>query len=249
MDVRVGAVCEPDASPVVPAPDTTWPLAGRRPDPSGWQRVLDDVGRQRRHIARVFAEAGPRSAAALDAVLNRLHATRPALLAHARRVAVYAAATAGELRLPRLACLQVERAALLHDVGKLALPDTLRAAGGPFTSEELMLVRSHSTIGAELVHGVPYLRMAAPLVLNTHERFGGGGHPAGIAGAAIPLGARIIAVADAWDAFAGAPDERDERTRGCANVELVRHAGPHFDPAVVRAWLRVSESLSETLGC
>jgi two-component system, cell cycle response regulator len=100
---------------------------------------------------------------------------------------------------------------------------------------------------------VPYLRMTAPLVLNAHERFGGGGHPTGIAGAAIPLGARVIAVADAWDAFAGVPEERDERARGCANVELVRHAGPHFDPAVVRAWLRVSESLSEslseTLGC
>ena len=160
-------------------------------------------------------------------------------------MAGYAGATARELRLPRLTCLQIERAALVHDLGKLALPDALRSAGGPFTTEELMLVRSHSTIGAELAHGVPYLRMTAPLVLNTHERFGGGGHPAGLAGEEIPLGSRVIAVADAWDAFAGAPEERDDRARGCANVELVRHAGPHFDPAVVRAWLRASE----TLGC
>jgi HD-GYP domain-containing protein (c-di-GMP phosphodiesterase class II) len=156
-------------------------------------------------------------------------------------VARYAAATAREMRLPRLSCLQIERAALVHDLGKLALPDALRTSGGPFTTEELMLVRSHSTIGAELARGVPYLRMTATLVLNTHERFGGGGHPSGLAGDAIPLGSRVIAVADAWDAFAGEPDERDARARGCANVELVRHAGPHFDPAVVRAWLRVSE--------
>ena len=207
--------------------------------------MLEDVGRQRRLIARSLADAGPASPYELDAVLNRLHASRPALIAHARRVAGYAAATARDLRLPRLTCLQIERAALVHDLGKLALPDALRSAGGPFTTEELMLVRSHSTIGAELAHGVPYLRMTAPLVLNTHERFGGGGHPAGLAGEAIPLGSRIIAVADAWDAFAGAPEERDDRARGCANVELVRHAGPHFDPAVVRAWLRASE----TLGC
>ena len=243
MDARVGAVCEPAASPVVPAPDASWPLGGRRHDPAEWQRVLEDVDRQRRLIARTLADARPTSPTELDAVLARLHAPRPALLAHARRVAGYAVATARELRLPLLACLQVERAALVHDLGKLALPDALRAAGGPFTTEELMLVRSHSTIGAELAYGVPYLRMTAPLVLNTHERFGGGGHPAGIAGEGIPLGARVIAVADAWDAFAGAPDERDDRARGCANVELVRHAGPHFDPAVVRAWLRVSETL------
>ena len=134
----------------------------------------------------------------------------------------------------------IERDAIVHD-RQLALPDRAEA-GGPFTTEELMLVRSHSTIGAELVHEVPYLRMTAPLVLHAHERFGGGGHPAGIAGEAIPLGSRVIAVADAWDAFAGAPDERDDRARGCANVELMRHAGPHFDPAVVRAWMRASET-------
>jgi putative nucleotidyltransferase with HDIG domain len=243
MDARVGAVCEPDASPVVPAPDATWPIGGRRRDPAEWQRVLEDVGRSRRLIARTLADARPTTPSDLDAVLDRLHAARPALLAHARRVARYAASMAHELRLPRLSCLQIERAALVHDLGKLALPDALRAAGGPFTSEELMLVRSHSTIGAELAHGVAYLRMTAPIVLNAHERFGGGGHPGGLAGEAIPLGSRVIAVADAWDAFAGIPGERDERSRGCANVELVRHAGPHFDPAVVRAWLRVSESL------
>ena len=245
MDARDGVVSDPDASPEATAEATTldasWPFGGRRSDPAEWQRVLEDVARCSRQIARTLADAGPASPDELDGVLERLHAARPTLLAHARRVSCYAAATAYALQLPSLARLQIERAALVHDIGKLALPDTLRTTGGPFTAEELMLVRSHSTIGATLLRGVPYLRMTAPLVLHAHERFGGGGHPAGIAGEAIPLGSRVIAVADAWDAFAGAPDERAGEARGCANVELMRHAGMYFDPAVVRAWLRASE--------
>ena len=189
-------------------------------------------------------DANPSSPALLDALLVRLHASRPSLLAHARRISRYAGSIARELRLPTLACLHVERAALVHDIGKLALPDTLRAAYGPRAARELVLVRSHSTIAAELAYNVSYLRVTAPVILAAHERFGGGGHPTGASGESIPLGARIIAVADAWDAFAGAPDERDARATECANLELVRHAGPHFDPAVVRAWLRVSERSS-----
>ena len=192
-----------------------------------------------------MADANPSSPALLDALLDRLHASRPSLLAHARRISRYAGSIARELRLPALACLHIERAALVHDIGKLALPDTLRAAYGPRAARELILVRSHSSMAAELAHDVPYLRVTAPLILAAHERFGGGGHPTGASGESIPLGGRIIAVADAWDAFAGAPDERDNRATECANLELVRHAGPHFDPAVVRAWLRVSE----TVGC
>lgn len=192
-----------------------------------------------------MADANPSSPAHLDALLDRLHASRPSLLAHARRISRYAGSIARELRLPALACLHIERAALVHDIGKLALPDTLRPAYGPRAARELVLVRSHSTMAAEMAHAVPYLRVTAPLILAAHERFGGGGQPTGAAGESIPLGGRIIAVADAWDAFAGAPDERDDRATECANLELVRHAGPHFDPAVVRAWLRVSE----TVGC
>lgn len=192
-----------------------------------------------------MADANPSSPALLDALLDRLHASRPWLLAHARRISRYSGSIARELRLPALACQHIERAALVHDIGKLALPDTLRAAYGPHAARALVLVRSHSTIAAEIAHNVPYLRATAPLILAAHERFGGGGHPTGASGESIPLGGRIIAVADAWDAFAGAPDERDYRATETANLELVRHAGPHFDPAVVRAWLRVSE----TVGC
>jgi putative nucleotidyltransferase with HDIG domain len=252
MEARLRVVSQPvqvaepttdqaSGTPVLP----TWPPGRRRRDPEEWRRVLDDIGARREAIAGVLAEAQPASSDALDDVLERLHERRPGLLAHARRVARYVAAAARELGVPSLARFHVERAGLIHDLGKLALPEALKASFGPFTAQELMVVRSHSTIGAELAHRVPYLRTAAPLVAATHERYGGGGHPAGCAGDAIPLGARLIAVADAWDAFAGAPEDRDAAAIGGANLELVRHAGSHFDPSIVRAWLRISE----TCGC
>jgi len=238
----MGAVCEGGAAPETA---TEWPLAPPRPDSVEWQTVVDEMARRRVRVTRALASHAIASPDALDRVLARLHRARPTLLAHARRVAQYASATAHELRLPALTCLHIARAALVHDLGKLALPDALRAPRGPLSARELMVVRSHSTIGADMARAIPYLRSTATLIAATHERFAGGGHPGGLAGEAIPLGARVIAVADAWDAFAGDPDERDHRATSCANLELVRQAGSHFDPAVVRAWLRVSE----TLGC
>jgi response regulator RpfG family c-di-GMP phosphodiesterase len=245
MEALVGAMCERATRPTAAELEAAWPPDRGQRDPDEWPAVLEQVNLARRRIGRAMADANPSSPALLDALLDRLHASRPSLLAHARRISRYAGSIARELRLPALACLHVERAALVHDIGKLALPDTLRAAYGPRAARELVLVRSHSTMAAEIARDVPYLRATAPLILAAHERFGGGGHPTGASGESIPLGGRIIAVADAWDAFAGAPDERDERATECANLELVRHAGPHFDPAVVRAWLRVSE----TVGC
>jgi response regulator RpfG family c-di-GMP phosphodiesterase len=202
--------------------------------------VLGEIAARKDAVAVALRSARVASPEDLGAVLAELHHERPALLAHARRVARSAGRLARELGVASLAVIHIERAALVHDLGKLVLPETLASATGPFTAQELVLVRSHPALGAELVAAVPYLHAAAPLVAATHERFGGGGHAQGSAGAAIPLGARLIAVADAWDAFAGGLDECDAGARACANLELVRHAGSHFDPAVVRAWLRVS---------
>ncbi len=223
----------------VPAPAPGGPQA-----PSlDLQAVLDEIGRRRARLARTVLEARPASPAALEALLASLHERHPALLAHVRRVAQFAEGIALMLPVPDLARQHLVRAALLHDLGKLAMPATLLSKDGPLTPEELAVVRTHSTIGAEVIHGVPYLRSAAAVVAATHERWAGDGHPAGLAGEAIPLAARIIVVADAFDALrggaaGGGPDARDG-----ANAELVRHAGAHFDPDIVRAWLRASENV------
>jgi len=211
------------------------------------QAVLLDIARRRDRLAERVRRAQPRSLDTLQQVLDDLHGDQPRLLAHARRVAASAVTIARALPLPELACQHVYRAALVHDIGKLAFPISLIDKDGQFTSEELAVIRTHTVAGAAIVINVPYLHATAAVVAATHERWAGGGFPRGLFNEAIPMPARIIAVADAFDALTGHLAEPDDEIRDAANAELVRYAGSHFDPAVVRAWLRVPQE--ETLAC
>ena len=209
--------------------------------------VLLDIARRRDRLAEQVRLAQPRSVDTLLHVLKDLHREQPRLLAHARRVAASAVAIARALPLPELACQHVYRAALVHDIGKLAFPTTLIDKDGQFTSEELAVIRTHTVAGAAILINVPYLHASAAVVAATHERWAGGGFPRGLFNDAIPMPSRIIAVADAFDALTGHVGDADAEIRDAANAELVRYAGSHFDPAVVRAWLRVPEP--ETPAC
>jgi putative two-component system response regulator len=220
---------------------------GDRTPASGLQAVLLETARRRDQLAEHVRQAQPRSLDTLEAVLEDLHRERPRLLAHARRVASAAVAIAHALPLPELACQHVHRAALVHDIGKLAFPVSLLDKDGQFTSEELAVIRTHTIAGAAILINVPYLHATAAVVASTHERWAGGGFPRGLFNDAIPMPSRIIAVADAFDALTGHVAEADAGIRDAANAELVRYAGSHFDPAVVRAWLRVPEP--ETVSC
>jgi HD-GYP domain-containing protein (c-di-GMP phosphodiesterase class II) len=205
------------------------------------QTVLLDIARRRDRLAEHVRQAQPRSIETLQDILEDLHVEQPRLLAHARRVAASSVAIARALPLPELACQHVYRAALVHDIGKLAFPTSLIDKDGQFTSEELAVIRTHTIAGAAILIDVPYLHAAAAVVAATHERWAGGGYPRGLFNDAIPMASRIIAVADAFDALTGHLAEADAEIRDAANAELVRYAGSHFDPAVVRAWLRVPE--------
>jgi putative two-component system response regulator len=99
------------------------------------------------------------------------------------------------------------------------------------------------TIGADILRAIPGLASAAPIVLATHERMDGHGYPAALVGDAIPLAARIIAVADVYDALTGVRPYREPVSRDQANAELVRASGRHLDPVVVRAWLGLTEDV------
>ena len=211
------------------------------------QTVLLDIARRRDRLAEQLRDAQPRSPETLQQVLEELHAEQPRLLAHANRVAASAVAIARAVPLPELACQHVFRAALVHDIGKLAFPSSLIDKDGQFSSEELAVIRTHTIAGAAIVINVPYLHGAAAVIAATHERWAGGGFPRGLFNDAIPMPSRIIAVADAFDALTGHVEDPDSEIRDAANAELVRYAGSHFDPAVVRAWLRVPEP--EMLAC
>ena len=185
--------------------------------------------------------AAPR--AALDAMMAMMSACAPQAYAHARRVARIATAIARTVELPEPLVEQVEHCALLHDIGKLAIPDPEVEADGAQGELQATLRRQHVRVGFDILSVVPHLRPAAALVIAVQERWDGYGYPAGLRGREIPIGARIVAVADAYDVLAANHPYRQGLSRDEANAEIVRSAGTYFDPDIVRAWLRASDRL------
>jgi putative nucleotidyltransferase with HDIG domain len=203
------------------------------------KRLLQEIAYGRDRLAASVRGLDPDAAHAV--LIASMEARAADVYDHAQRVAHSAAALAAALRLQPDVVRTVRTAALLHDVGKLAVPGSLLRAAGPLSDEEIAVLRMHVAVGEEVLELVPTLAPAAPLVATSHERYDGGGYPAGLAGDAIPLGARIIAVADAYDALVSQRSYTDPVTHDEANAELVRCAGTQFDPDVVRAWIELGD--------
>jgi response regulator RpfG family c-di-GMP phosphodiesterase len=193
---------------------------------------------QATRLSGAFAKCSVASLAALDALLETLNQRNPDALAHARRVATFSVMVAGALEIADPLLSVIECAALLHDLGKIAIPDAVICKPGPLTAEEFAVMRTHAQVGYDIAVTVPFLRPSAEIVLATHERMDGSGYPRGLKGEAIPIGARIIAVTDAFDALTSPRVYRSPFDVARANAELVRTSGTQFDPDVVAAWLR-----------
>jgi diguanylate cyclase (GGDEF)-like protein len=170
-----------------------------------------------------------------DLLLTLMEAHDPTLARHAREVARLADAVAARLGLSVADRGLVKRTAELHDIGKLALSDAVLAKSGPLDREEWDEVRRHTLAGERLLRSFPSLDPVGALVRSTHERFDGSGYPDGLAGAEIPLVARIVAACDAFDAMVSARTYRPTRTSGEAGVELAASAGTQLDTDVVAA--------------
>lgn len=171
-----------------------------------------------------------------DVLLRALVARHPALGNHSAGVADLAAATAQELGLDAAAVERVRSAAHLHDIGKVGIPDAILEKRGPLGPDERAYVQRHTVIGERIIAAAPSLAEVAPAVRSSHERWDGAGYPDGLAGEAIPLAARIVAVADTFDAMTSDRPYAAARSDEEALAELRRCAGTQFDPAVVRAF-------------
>jgi diguanylate cyclase (GGDEF)-like protein len=178
----------------------------------------------------------------IDVLLQVLTERSPDLEERAQGVARFAALTAEQLGIPEQEVKRIHVAAQLHDVGKSALPETILGKPGPLDAEEWEFVRQHTVIGERIVLAAPSLAHAAPLVRSSHERIDGTGYPDGLTGDAIAVGARIIAVCDAFNAMIADRPYRDRLTAEQALAELRSCAGAQFDPAIVAAFSRVVEA-------
>ena len=179
----------------------------------------------------------------LDSMMSMLTLTDREAYAHGYRVAALAVSVARTLGLPEEAFATIERGALLHDVGKLAVPEAILRKPAPLTVEELLLVRCHPSIGSELIAQVPYLQSVVPIVRDTHERMDGLGYPRGVRASEVSIGARIVCVADAYDTMTRPRVFRDALSPADALLELQRCSGTQFDPLVVDAFRRVIAAL------
>lgn len=158
---------------------------------------------------------------------------------HAADVGAMAFDLATSMGMDADACEDVRRAGDLHDVGKLAIDPAILAKPGPLDDREREIMRTHTLLGEQMLKAAPALRAAAGLVRASHERFDGAGYPDGLAGGAIPVGARIIAVVDAYSAMISPRPYHDAMRESEAIDELVRCSGSQFDPSVVDAFCQM----------
>jgi len=170
--------------------------------------------------------------AALDA---REHETSD----HSQRVVRYTSAIAKALGFHGLELAEIARGALLHDIGKIGVPDNILRKPGKLTAEEFDVIKQHPIIGDRILAPIPQLQKARAVVLGHHERWDGTGYPYGLAGDEIPISARIVTVADAFDAVTETRIYHAGESPVRALEELQRGRGTHFDPKVVDAFFDV----------
>ncbi len=164
---------------------------------------------------------------------------------HSARVAVLAVATGEKLGMSDEELLILRRAAELHDIGKVAISESILCKLGRLTEEELKIMRQHATLALEILRAIPPLQPTLPLIKHHHERWDGTGYPDGLAGEEIPLGARIIAVAEAYDIMTQGAPWKEPLSLEEAKAEIQRCAGTQFDPRVVEAFLQVCDLMCD----
>ncbi|MGH7745292.1 MAG: HD-GYP domain-containing protein, partial [Candidatus Dormibacteria bacterium] len=213
------------------------------------ERQVEDY---RHHLEDMVTDRTSQLQAALQQIEQSYQSTLQALGAaidlrdratagHSQRVCLYSLEIGRLMGLPNAQLESIARGAYLHDIGKLGVPDGILLKPGPLTPEERQHMQKHVQIGFELVKGIPFLADTAEIILTHHERFDGKGYPRGLKAGQIPVGGRIFAVVDAFDAITS------DRPYSCASsFEVGRdkircEAGRQFDPQVVEVFLSIPE--------
>jgi putative nucleotidyltransferase with HDIG domain len=167
---------------------------------------------------------------------------------HTRRVAEITVKIAREMGVPEEELVHIRRGALLHDIGKMGIPDNILLKPGPLDEHEWEIMHSHAKRAYDLLHPIEYLRPALEVPLHHHEKFDGTGYPDGLKGSEIPLPARIFAVVDVWDALTSDRPYRKAWTAKKSLNYVKDQSGKHFDPDVVKVFLeQIQEELIDKM--
>jgi diguanylate cyclase (GGDEF)-like protein/putative nucleotidyltransferase with HDIG domain len=202
---------------------------------------IDD---QQRHVL----QTSDLHLATIEALARAIDAKDQTTQVHIRRVQVYATGLAHALHLSEPEIQGIKTAALLHDIGKLAVPEHILSKPGPLTQEEFQKIRIHPQVGAEIIAAVPFPYPVAPLIMSHHERWDGKGYPQGLAGEDIPLGARILTIVDYYDAVT-TDRPYHKALNGESAVGLLKHeAGRALDPTLVPMFIDLLPALTAELG-
>ena len=217
----------PRGTPITQAAVATRTDAPQRGRHAGCQTEIEEV---RRVLRGTVTEVIAAFAAAIE--MKNKYA-----YGHSVREAGYAVALAQAMRLPEQQVEDIRRGALLHDIGMLFIDPRILRKPVELAEDEFEAVKKHAALGAAVVSKVQLLKEAAKIVCHHHERFDGSGYPDGLADDRIPLGARVVAVADAFEAMTEERPYRMMLTLEGALTELERHAGGQFDPRAVNAFV------------
>ncbi len=205
-----------------------------------FHRLVDSLDLSRSPQERTYIEV-------ISAMVATAHARDHETIGHSFRVARYAVTLARTMGVEEAAMTAIEWGALLHDVGKIGVPESVLRKQGPLDPDEQAQMQEHPLRGYQMLKSLLFLGTGLDVVLSHHERWDGRGYPNGLRGEEIPLSARIFAVVDTYDAITSDRPYREARPHSAAVEELGRVAGQQLDPAVVEAFLEIPAERLETL--
>jgi diguanylate cyclase (GGDEF)-like protein len=191
-------------------------------------------------------ETRPRALSIIYALAATVDAKDHYTYGHSRKVSDYSVAIAEALDLPQDRIATIRAASLLHDIGKVGIPDSILSKEGPLTDEEWEPVKTHPKLGVEILRHIIDLVNCLPAILHHHEHYDGKGYPSGLKGDSIPLEGRILAIADAYDAMTSPRPYREQLSSQSALEELRRCAGSQFDPELVELFCTLIESATSS---
>lgn len=201
--------------------------------------LLSESRQQAKQLEAAYAELEITYDRTLTALMSALDARDRETEGHSTRVSRLTSLLGEEIGLSGHQLKALERGALLHDIGKIGISDTILHKPGKLTEDEWRIMRIHPEIGARIVGGIPFLQDTLPVILCHHERWDGSGYPSGLKKEEIPIQARIFAVADVFDALTSKRSYRSRSTAAEALNYVKEQAGILFDPMVVEALTRI----------